>query len=229
MATFRAALLAAPDGVLGGHSAAQIWQLDGARAGPPEVVVPPAKCRAQRRGMRLSWRCLDPAEIDERAGFPITTVRRTLLDLGLREPLVAVVPLVDSALRQGLLTGDEIADLAARSRRHARMIALADGRAESVFESVVRVELTLSGVAPEVLQFEVHDRRGRLLARTDLAWPSRRLLVELDGFATHGTPAALQADLQRQNRLVAAGWTVLRFTWADRPAIADAVRAALAA
>ena len=68
---------------------------------------------------------------------------------------------------------------------------------------------------------------GRWLARADLAWPSRRLLVELDGYNTHGTPIALQKDLRRQNNLVAAGWTVLRFTWNDRRTIVNAVRQAL--
>jgi very-short-patch-repair endonuclease len=43
----------------------------------------------------------------------------------------------------------------------------------------------------------------------------------VDGFAFHTTPEQFEGDRQRQNRLVAAGWTVLRFTWRDltnRPA-----------
>jgi len=51
--------------------------------------------------------------------------------------------------------------------------------------------------------------------RADVAWPAGRLLVEVDGFATHGTPQALQADLARQNELIRQGWRVLRYTWAD--------------
>ncbi|MCU1486117.1 MAG: hypothetical protein JWN67_2863, partial [Actinomycetia bacterium] len=36
---------------------------------------------------------------------------------------------------------------------------------------------------------------------------------EVDGFGVHGTPEATSADFVRQNRLVAMGWIVLRFTW----------------
>jgi very-short-patch-repair endonuclease len=74
---------------------------------------------------------------------------------------------------------------------------------------------------------------GRLLARADLAYPDRRLLIELDGWSAHGTRRAFQADRRRQNSLVLAGWTLLRFTWADvvesPAAVIDAVRGALAA
>lgn len=42
-----------------------------------------------------------------------------------------------------------------------------------------------------------------------------RLIVEIDGFAFHSAGADFQRDRTRQNALVAAGWTVLRFTWAD--------------
>jgi very-short-patch-repair endonuclease len=56
---------------------------------------------------------------------------------------------------------------------------------------------------------------GRLFARADLAYPRERLLIELDGWSAHGTRRAFHADRRRQNSLVLAGWTLLRFTWAD--------------
>ena len=49
----------------------------------------------------------------------------------------------------------------------------------------------------------------------DFAWPEFKLAVEVDGWETHSNPQAFQNDLDRQNALVAAGWTVLRFTWYD--------------
>ena len=48
-----------------------------------------------------------------------------------------------------------------------------------------------------------------------MVFPGAKLVVEVDGLAHHVTPDRFQADRQRQNRLVAAGWTVLRFTWRD--------------
>jgi very-short-patch-repair endonuclease len=41
------------------------------------------------------------------------------------------------------------------------------------------------------------------------------VIAEADGRGPHGTPEAAYADRRRQNRLVNAGWTVLRFTWSD--------------
>jgi very-short-patch-repair endonuclease len=78
-------------------------------------------------------------------------------------------------------------------------------------------------------QFEVRDGGGNFLARADLAWPDRRVLVEFDG-DVHRQRDVFVKDARRQNRLVAAGWTVLRFTSADifgRPdeVIADIRRA----
>ena len=65
--------------------------------------------------------------------------------------------------------------------------------------------------------------------RFDLAYPDRRLFVELDGWAVHGTRAAFEHDRHRQNGAVRAGWRPLRFTWLDveeRPAFVAAEVAA---
>jgi len=49
----------------------------------------------------------------------------------------------------------------------------------------------------------------------DFCFPAQRLAVEIDGFAYHSGVAEFRRDRQRQNILVSAGWTVLRFTWWD--------------
>ena len=46
----------------------------------------------------------------------------------------------------------------------------------------------------------------------DFHWPEQRLIVETDGHEHHGTRTAFERDRARDQRLVAAGWTVLRFT-----------------
>jgi very-short-patch-repair endonuclease len=43
----------------------------------------------------------------------------------------------------------------------------------------------------------------------------QRLVIEVDGFAHHVDVSRFRADRRKQNALVAAGWKVLRFTWAD--------------
>ena len=73
-------------------------------------------------------------------------------------------------------------------------------------------------------------RRGGFAGHADLAWPAQRVLVEFDG-DLHRDRDVFVNDLRRQNRLVAAGWTVLRFSSADllgRPGeVVAEVRAAL--
>ena len=92
--------------------------------------------------------------------------------------------------------------------------------------------MSVPGLAAPVRQHEVWVG-GTLLARADLAYPGQRLLIELDGWRAHGTRRAFLADRRRQNSLVLAGWTLLRFTWADvvesPAALVAAVHGALAA
>lgn len=61
------------------------------------------------------------------------------------------------------------------------------------------------------------DAYGRCIAIADLAWPSRRLLVEADGTAYHSGGPRRRYDRRRQNAIVAADgrWQMLRFDWSD--------------
>ena len=43
-------------------------------------------------------------------------------------------------------------------------------------------------------------------------WREAKLIVELDGFATHGTRRAFERDRVRDRRLTTAGWRVIRLT-----------------
>jgi very-short-patch-repair endonuclease len=67
----------------------------------------------------------------------------------------------------------------------------------------------------------------------DFLWREAKLVVEVDGHATHGTRRAFQADRDRDGCLAVAGYRVLRFTWWDvtrrPPVVADRVRRMLAA
>ena len=56
---------------------------------------------------------------------------------------------------------------------------------------------------------------GELVGVADIALPRLMLIIEIDGWAFHSDVDQFQRDRTRQNTLVAAGWTVLRFTWAD--------------
>ena len=76
---------------------------------------------------------------------------------------------------------------------------------------------------------ESQVRRDR--TRPDFVWSQARLVVEVDSWSGHGTPWAFQADRTKSNAVQLAGWTILRFTYADvmrRPRlVATQVRQAL--
>ena len=65
---------------------------------------------------------------------------------------------------------------------------------------------------PPGAQVSLHDSAGRFLGRPDLYYPDRRLWLEYDG-ATHRE--SLVADNRRQNRLVNAGFRLVRLAAAD--------------
>jgi len=39
------------------------------------------------------------------------------------------------------------------------------------------------------------------------------VIIEVDGYETHGTQQAFEHDRRRDQRLKLAGWNVIRFTW----------------
>jgi very-short-patch-repair endonuclease len=51
--------------------------------------------------------------------------------------------------------------------------------------------------------------------RLDVSFPELRLAVEVDGWAWHVDQPRFANDRAKGNALVAADWTILRFTWTD--------------
>jgi very-short-patch-repair endonuclease len=70
----------------------------------------------------------------------------------------------------------------------------------------------MAGLDP-VPQFDVRVD-GVLLARVDFAWPEARLAVEYEG-SYHFKGTQIVRDDARLDRLVAAGWRVIRLNAAD--------------
>ncbi|GAA2034719.1 DUF559 domain-containing protein [Pseudokineococcus marinus] len=70
------------------------------------------------------------------------------------------------------------------------------------------------------------------VVRPDLLDEERRIALEADSFAWHGSRAALARDCERYDALVVEGYLVLRFSWEQvvgvPDAVADTVRRAVA-
>ena len=97
-------------------------------------------------------------------------------------------------------------------------------------ETRLRLLLVLAGLPHPRGQVSLRDDFGLFLARPDLYYPDARLAIEYDG-ATHRV--SLAADNRRQNRLIDAGYRLLRFTAGDvldtPAAVVSMVRRALQA
>jgi len=61
----------------------------------------------------------------------------------------------------------------------------------------------------------------------DCVWPEQRLIVELDGHASHSPAHAFELDRARDRRLEAADWRVIRITWRQLEQEAELVEADL--
>jgi very-short-patch-repair endonuclease len=78
----------------------------------------------------------------------------------------------------------------------------------------------LAGLPKPQIQVPLYDGTGRFLGRPDLYYPLQRLCLEYDGGVHRDS---LAADNRRQNRLLDAGYRLLRFTAADVLSAPDSV------
>ena len=141
----------------------------------------------------------------------------------------------DAALQAGL-TQQSTFTAWARSRRGGRglvnlraVAAAAEPLSESAMETRLRMVLVLAGLPRPEAQVSIYDLQGRFVGRPDLYYSDCRLGLEYDG-AVHRE--SLADDNRRQNRLLEAGVTLLRFTAGDvlsRPAMVVAQVRALRA
>ena len=161
---------------------------------------------------------LEPSEISKRRGLTVTTKTRTFADLGRRLPLVQAVTALDQALHLRLVTKRALSDWATAHTgfrgvaRLRRAIELAEPATESVMETRLRLLLVLAGLPRPWAQTVLTNSDGVFLGRVDLYYPEQKLAIEYDG-ATHR--GRLASDNRRQNRLIDAGYRLLRFTASD--------------
>jgi very-short-patch-repair endonuclease len=157
---------------------------------------------------------LEPDETTVFDGVPITTSGRTLYDVALITRPKALERAVSEALACGRITPE---DLAAVGQRYA---GRPGGR---------RLVEALGEDGPRFTRSEAEARFLRLLRRSglppplvnevvlgyevDFHWPTERLVVEVDGFAYHGSRRSFEGDRARDADLSRSGLRVVRVTW----------------
>lgn len=208
-----AAVLTGPRGVLSGYSAAEVLGASCAPPGAPAEVTlwPGRRLRAHPR-LRVHRDGLGPHEVVQCRGLTVTSPARTAADLArwaatLDDAVVAVDALCH---RYGLDPGDVVvAPAGARgAARLPEVRRLADPLSESPMETRIRLAIVRAGLPRPVLQHSVLAGGHRY--RLDLSYPSVKLAIEFDG-AHHRSARQARHDLDRQQRLTADGWRIVRF------------------
>jgi very-short-patch-repair endonuclease len=193
--------------------------LHGLRAhdGWPEVI---AKAGTRKHdGIVIRRIAIQPDEITVVQRIPVTTVARTLLDLGAISDVV-----VDHAVRQAeFLAVFDLAEVSrlldrypkrrgtARLRRAIRMFEDSALRTRSEMEDRFRA-LVLDAKLPRP-ELNGTVELDEITIEADAVWRDAKVIVELDSRSAHLTMQAFETDRERDRAAALAGWVVIRITW----------------
>jgi hypothetical protein len=219
--------------VLSHMSAASQWGL--LHTDQTRIDVTALRGRHGAPGIRLHRsRSLDAQDTTIHEGIPITTVARTLLDLAATARPSELERALAQAERLQVYDHRATRDVIARCNGHRGTAILAQATTRkpkwtrNEWEAEFLQLLRRAGL-PEPLTNDAFDAPDHGHCEPDYHWPSHRVIVETDGFETHGTRAAFRNDRAKDAALTASGYRVLRFTRDDDPELAiKRVRALLA-
>jgi very-short-patch-repair endonuclease len=211
--------------VLSHHSAAELWGFretnpsnEGKQDRPRVIDVSVPGWHSHRLGGIRVHRRLDLTDIKcvEVHRIPVTSPARTLIDLAALMPPWQLEACVNQADKLQRIDPETLrAELevcrgmngvpALRRMLDRRTFTLTDSELERRFLRLVR----RAGLPTPRTQQRVYG------FRVDFIWPELRLIAETDGLRYHRTASQQTRDRERDQTLVAAGFTVLRFTHAQ--------------
>jgi hypothetical protein len=213
-----ALVLAGPDAVLGGPTAAYLHGCRSVEPLPVHLVVPYGHWLRSRPGLDVhNGRFLD-TDREVQRDLAVLCLERVLADMLCRARPSDALALVDEALAMvGPDRREAYRAVIARrlerrrdprgTRRGARILGVATGRAESPAESWFLWRIVDCGFpAPEV-NWSLCGPDGREIRRLDYAWPEMRIAVEYNGYAVHKGREA--EDAERIADLRRRGWMVI--------------------
>jgi very-short-patch-repair endonuclease len=155
---------------------------------------------------RVHW---DSRPLDPLSSLPaLESIRAMLAHVAACQPLDLAVAVFDSTVRKGMISLEELQQLASvRRGRFARVVSFASTQADSGLESATRVRLALAGIQCRD-QVKIDGHRVDLLI-------GDRLIIQLDGKQHLKDPVELARDRAQDRRLKLMGYTVLRYGYAE--------------
>ncbi|MGJ0117845.1 hypothetical protein ACQ7HM_01440 [Williamsia sp. MIQD14] len=159
---------------------------------------------------------VDPADVVEAHGMPVTSPIRTAFDLGRRGPAWLGLAYLDDLtaatdLDLGALWRFIVSHPAVRGIRQIRgLVPWIDPGAESSGESWMR-HLILSDDLPRPeTQVRVYNEHGDIVAKFDHAYREEKIGIEFDGFEYHYTAEQRAANTARDRETARLGWSTIR-------------------
>ena len=206
------------------RSAARSWDLS-----QSNVIEVTTSRRPKDPAVTWHRRTLSRSDCTHVDGIPVTSIHRTLIDLGDVVADDVVEDALDRALERGLTSANwlrsEIERVGTKGRRGPCVLRdiLEKGQEKaSWLERRFVRRLGRGSLPPYFREFPVATYY------IDFAWPEVLLGVEVHGGKWHKRRARWAKDLARHNELTALGWTILHFTWEEIRDNADVVLAEIA-
>ncbi len=214
-----AVLASGPDALLSHQTAAALWGLRGDSGRAIHVTVPHKSTSTKRIRRHFSVVPEDERAVEE--GISVTSVHRTIFDLGATVSVDEVVAMIKEAEYLNRWDRLSLPYLLERypGRRGSRKVRASlgrfkeepPGRKHSKLEErfapfLRRHSLPLPRFNDWIL---INGKRYRV----DCHWPGTDRIVELDGWEGHRTRSAFRDDRARDRALTAAGYSVTRLTW----------------
>ena len=218
-----AAVLACGSGaVLSHRSGAALLELRDWGGTKIDVTVPR---RSRRKHDGVAVHCsttLTDKDITVVNNIPCTTVARTLLDLAEVVTRRQLERSFDQAELAEVFDLEAIQDQLARNPTRPGAKAVRQvlethyiGRTPTWSENeeaLLAITRPLGIPDPDTNQFVILDDGGPAI-RADFLWREQRVVLEADSRKWHQTRQRFESDRQRDQRLTAAGWKVIRTTW----------------
>ncbi len=187
-----------PQSVVSHTSAARLHGLILPREADADVWLTDPEQYRTGRGYRVLEAPLPVADVTVLGGLRVTSLTRTLADVGRSWPVTDTVVAADDVLADGRTTRAALSAAAldqthwVGAGRSARALALARVGAHSPHETRSRLALVAAGLPEPVLQAAVL-RGERLVAVLDMYWEGTAVFAECDGMVKYTDPWGMRS------------------------------------
>lgn len=208
-----AAVLANQPAAASHVTAAWIWRLLRTRPGTFHLTAPSRRHR--KNLIVVHFATLDPDDVTTVDGIPVTSPARTVLDLAPDETVRGLGRLLQRAEDNELLDRRRFEATLSRAGGHP-------GRGK--FAAALQAYKPKDAVLRSNLEMRFRDlvlHAGLPRPQTNVAvegyeldcyWEAEGFAVELDVYATHGSPRSFEEDRKREDDLLLAGIELIRVT-----------------